>query len=122
MAFDPQVAISADPTIWIQWQTSSPQPSGPLASSAEQAWSAVVVVVVGDGDICLSQQLLDGRIQLSPPLLQLKRPLRPASSQRQDDFQARSSRSDHPKWLGIAWVFAFEKGQRGFQGLGWVSL
>ena len=23
--------------------------------------------------------------------------------------------SDHPQWIGIAWVFAFEKGKRGFQ-------
>ena len=26
----------------------------------------------------------------------------------------RSSRADYPKWLGIAWIFVFEEGERGF--------
>ena len=115
MAFDPQVAIGAYPAIGIEGQTSRRQPGGPLASRAEQAGSVVVAVVVGDGDIGLSQHVLDGWIQLSPALLQLELALWPATAQGQDHFQAGSSRSDHPQWIGIAWVFAFEKGKRGFQ-------
>lgn len=75
----------------------------------------MVAVVVCDGDIGLSQHVLDGWIQLSAVLLQLELALWPATAQGQDHLQAGSSRSDHSQWIGIAWVFAFEKGKRGFQ-------
>ena len=60
MAFHPQAAIGADPAIGIQWQTSRREPSGALASGAEQAGSVVIAVVVGQGNAGLLQHLLDG--------------------------------------------------------------
>ena len=71
----------------------------------------MIAFVVDQGDSSLLQHLLNSWIQLSAALLQLQRSLRPAATQRQDNFQAGSSRADHPQRLGVAWVFACQKGE-----------
>ena len=97
-------------------QTGCCEPGGTLAAGAERAGSAGVAVVVDQGDVCLSQQLL--RAESSCPGRCCSSRARCASAAAALHFQPGCSCADHPQGRGVHGS-SLSEGERRFQGLDW---